>query len=377
MGVKMRISNIEAIPFVLPYREPLRMKAGDLVQAEHVLIRVHTDDGLIGEAEAPARPMFYGESLASIVSAVSEWFAPAITGLDPFAVQAIRQRLDRVVGNNTAKGAIDMALYDLQGKAVNLPVHALLGGSAIPLQVTHMLGIGAPASVADEAVRVKNQYGISSFKVKVGHDEQSDVDTVVRVRQAVGDEATLYVDVNQAYEPNEAIRILGRMDDQARLAWVEEPTAPADVLGRRHVMRALTIPVLGDESCPTAITAARAVIDGTARYISVKVARTGFTESADIVGLVTTLGGRVLIGSQGDSGIGTLCGVAFGASMPRTSSLPGELSYFDRLSDDLLQERPTITDGYLSPNSAVGLGIAIDDDKLSYYRVDGRKRVLA
>ncbi|MFE7421986.1 mandelate racemase/muconate lactonizing enzyme family protein [Rhodococcus sp. NPDC057529] len=348
----------------------MRMIAGDLLRAEHVLVRVHTDDGLVGQAEAPARPMFYGESLASIVAAINDWFAPVIVGKDPFAVQSIRRHLDRVVANNTAKGAIDMALHDLRGKAVGLPVRMLLGGSAEPLRVTHMLGLGDPAAVADEAADAQATYGASSFKVKVGHREDSDLDCVTRVRGAVGEDATIYVDANQAYEPEDAIRILARMRDVAAISWVEEPTPAADFLGRRRVANALPIPILGDESCPTVGDVAREVVGGAARYISIKVARTGFTASADIVALVTALGGRVLIGSQGDSGIGALCGLAFGSALPAAAALPAELSYFHRLSDDLLCTPPQITGGYLHPGDAPGIGIEIDDDKLDFYRVD-------
>jgi L-alanine-DL-glutamate epimerase-like enolase superfamily enzyme len=364
------IVAVEAIPFRLPYREPLRMAAGDLTAAEHVLVRIHTDDGLVGQAEAPARPMFYGESLDSIVHAVRGWFTPHLLGADPFAVQAIRPLLDRVVANNTAKAAVDLALHDLRGQLTGQPVHRLLGGAAAPMRVTHMLGHGEPDAVAAEATRVGADFGISAFKIKVGYGATADLAVVGAVRAAVGDDALLYVDANCSYEPEEALRVLGRMAAEHHIAWVEEPVAPADRLGRRRVGASLPIPVLADETVPTLTDVAREVADGAARYVSIKVARTGFTVSADIAGLVHGHGGRVLLGSQGDSGIGTLASLAFGAASPRTSALPGELSYFLRLADDLLAEPLVIADGLLRAPDAPGLGVVIDEDKLTHYRLD-------
>lgn len=366
----MPIVAVDTVPFELPYRQPLRMAAGDLACAQHVLVRVHTDDGLTGHAEAPARPMFYGESPTSIVRAVQDWFTPALLGEDPFAVRRIRPRLDRVVGNNTAKAAIDLALHDLRGQLTGQPVHRLLGGAAAPVRVTHMLGYGAPESVADEVGRMRAEYGISAFKIKVGYRAETDLAVVAAARAAAGDDALLYVDVNGAYEPEEALRVLRRMVDEYAIAWVEEPVGAADRYGRRRVADGLTVPVLADESVPTLGDVARALEDRVARYVSIKVARTGFTVSTDITGLVHGHGGRVLLGSQGDSGIGTLASLAYGAADPAVAALPGELSYYLRLTDDLLVDPPVITDGVLHAPDTPGLGVVIDDDKLAHYRTD-------
>ncbi len=366
----MSIVAVEAIPFCLPYRAPLRMAAGDLTAAEHVLVRIHTTEGLVGQAEAPARPMFYGESLDSIVHAVQHWFTPHLLGADPFAVQAIRPLLDRVVANNTAKAAIDLALHDLRGKLAGIPTSRLLGGAAAPMRVTHMLGHGDPNDVATEAGRVQTDFGISAFKIKVGYGEAADLAVVGAVRAAVGEDALLYVDANCSYEPEQALRVLGRMAAEHAIVWVEEPVAPADRLGRARVAADLPIPVLADETVPTLTDAAREVGDGAVRYVSIKVARTGFTASTDIAALVHGHGGRVLLGSQGDSGIGTLASLAFGAAGPLTSALPGELSYFLRLADDLLADPLVIADGLLRAPDVPGLGVVIDEDKLSHYRLD-------
>src|SRR5690606_40200926 len=112
----MKIVSVTAIPFRIPYRSAFRMATASMPAADHVLVKVTTDEGLVGGAEGPARPMIYGESQRSIVTAGRDWFAPAITGLDPFEIERVWSRLSEVVHNHTAKGALDIALHDLQGK---------------------------------------------------------------------------------------------------------------------------------------------------------------------------------------------------------------------------------------------------------------------
>ena len=131
----MKITSIEAIPFAIPYGKPMRFASGAVTVADHVLVRVHTDDGLVGVAEAPPRPYTYGESQTSIVSAISGWFAPALIGLDPFARETVRGLLGRTVGNHTAKGAVDIAIWDVLGKALGQPVTSLLGGAGTSMRV--------------------------------------------------------------------------------------------------------------------------------------------------------------------------------------------------------------------------------------------------
>src|ERR1700749_5316080 len=94
-GVPRKITKAEATPFSIPYRKPLRFASGEVTEAEHVLVRVHTDDGLTGTAEAPPRPFTYGETQASILAIISSLFAPQVTRLSPLEREQIRARLDR------------------------------------------------------------------------------------------------------------------------------------------------------------------------------------------------------------------------------------------------------------------------------------------
>lgn len=365
----MKITAVETVPYSIPYRHPLVFATGELRSADHVLVRVHTDEGLIGIGEAVARPMIYGESQASIVAAIRAWCGPALVGLDPFAVETAHDTLAQVVANNTAKAALDIALHDIRGKAVGQPLWRLLGGTSRRMRVTRMLTMGEPTEVADEARAAAEQEGITAFKVKVGVDLRTDAARVVAVRRAVGDDATIYVDANHGYTAEQAFEALEAIRE-CRLELVEEPSPADDRIGRLRLAQRLDLPIMADESAATLADATRELSTGAARAVSIKTTRTGFTESARILAVARALGARALLGNQGDSMIGTAAALAFGVAHTWIAREPGELDFFTLLTDQLVQQPLSVRDGALEPTDQPGIGVAIDDEKLTRYRVD-------
>ena len=152
----MKITQVEAIPFAIPYVKPLKFASGEVHTAEHVLVRVHTDDGVTGVAEAPPRPFTYGETQASIIAVIQQLFAPQVVGRTLPEREAIGARVARTVGNPTAKAAIDMAIWDALGRTLGLPVSDLLGGYTDRMRVSHMLGFDDPAKMVAEAERMRD-----------------------------------------------------------------------------------------------------------------------------------------------------------------------------------------------------------------------------
>jgi L-Ala-D/L-Glu epimerase len=366
----VKITLVEAVPFAIPYNKPLRFASGEVHVAEHVLVRVHTDDGVVGVAEAPARPFTYGETRSSIVAVIDQLFAPQLLGLSVFDREAIRGRLARTVGNPAAKAAVDMAVWDAIGRTLDRPVTSLLGGFTDRMRVAHMLGFADPAEMVAEAQRVRDTYGITTFKVKVGRDPyRLDVAVCQALREGLGDEVELYIDGNRGWTASDAARALDEMSDLG-LTLAEELSPADDVLGRRWLVARTTIPFVADESVPTPADVTREVLGGSATAISIKTARTGFTDSTRVHHLCEGLGLEVVVGNQIDGQIGTVCSVAFGAAFALTSKRPGELSNFLDMSDDLLTEPLVITDGTLAVREGAGLGIDIDPEKLTRYRQD-------
>jgi L-alanine-DL-glutamate epimerase-like enolase superfamily enzyme len=366
----MKIDKIEAIPFAIPYLKPLRFASGEVHAAEHVLVRVHTDDGVVGVAEAPPRPFTYGETQAGIVAVIEQLFAPQVTGLTLLEREVARARMERTVGNPTAKAAVDMAMWDALGKTLDLRVTELLGGFTDRMRVCHMLGFEEPAKMVEEAERMLATYGIRTFKVKVGRSPASLDTAVVRaLRERFGDEIELYVDGNRGWTAAESARAMREMAD-LDLLFAEELNPADDVLGRRWLIGQLDVPFIADESVPTPADVTREVLGGSATALSIKTARSGFTGSQRIHHLAEGLGLEVVMGNQIDSQLGSACTIAFGAAYQLTSRRAGELSNFLDMSDDLLTEPLEIRDGALAVRPGPGIGVEVDADKLAHYRTD-------
>lgn len=338
--------------------------------AEHVLVRVRTDDGIVGTAEAVPRPFTYGETQTGIVAVIEQLFAPALVGLTLLEREVAGSRLARTVGNPCAKAAVDMAIWDALGRTLQLPVSGLLGGYTDRMRVSHMLGFDEPVAMVAEAEKMMDRHGINVFKVKVGRRPVTLDTAVVRaLRERFGDAIELYVDGNRGWTSTESLRAMREMSDLG-LTFAEELCPADDVLGRRWLVERLDVPFIADESIPTPATVTREVLGGSATAISIKTARTGFTTARRVHHLAEGLGLEVVMGNQIDGQVGSACSVSFGAAYELTSRRAGELSNFLDMRDDLLTEPLQIRDGVLPVPAGFGLGFEIDQEKLAHYRSD-------
>jgi L-alanine-DL-glutamate epimerase-like enolase superfamily enzyme len=364
----MKITRVECIPFSLPLRHPVRFAGGTLSLTEHALVRIETDEGLVGIAEAPSRPFFYGESQASMVAALRQWFAPALVGSDPFAIERAWALMNGVEHNNTIKGAVDIALHDLMGQAIGLPCHRMLGGWTDQVPVTHICSYAAPERMAEEALAMRERHGIFCFKLKVGIDPAQDVRMLHALRRALPD-AMLYVDGNSGLSGPDAVRVLDA-GYEVGLLWAEEPVHRNDRVGRSFLARHTRVAIMGDESCRTPDEVHRELNDGHVQVVAIKTARTGFRISRDIIAQCAASRVRNVIASQGDSTLGIAAALHFTVAHQATASNPAELAFHLNTESDLLTERIEIRDGLIRVWDRPGLGVVIDPDKLERYRVD-------
>src|SRR5699024_467978 len=117
MGGTMKITAFEAIPYAIPYTHPLKFASGEVATADHIVVRVHTDAGITGTADAPPRPYTYGETQTSIKVIIEDVFGPELLGLDPFDREKVQEIMHRTIHNQVAKGAHDITLWYRIGKA--------------------------------------------------------------------------------------------------------------------------------------------------------------------------------------------------------------------------------------------------------------------
>jgi L-Ala-D/L-Glu epimerase / N-acetyl-D-glutamate racemase len=350
-------------------RATVAFATGSLCALDHVLVRVWTEDGACGVAEAPARPMVYGETPQSIVAAIRDHLGPAAEGLDCFDTAKIEQRFRFLEQNPTAKAAVEIALFDLMGQVAGVPCVKLLGAWTDSIEVSHILGLGTPAKVAEQALTDQEKYGFKAFKLKAGLDPIGDTAMIREVRRAIGPDVHLTVDCNHGFDSVTAARVLPSWEEYD-ITWVEEPCPGTDRLGRARVARDTRLPLMADESAPNVPAVMEEIRRGDCRFISIKTARTGFVQSGRIRDLCGAAGLATVIGSQGDSDLGTYSSLHFGCSHPATANYPAELSFFMETDGGLLTEPPRVVDGRMSCPALPGLGVQIDEDKLARYRLD-------
>src|SRR3954452_8318779 len=365
----VRMTAVEAIPFALPYRRPPKFASGTVSSADNVLVRVHSDAGLVGQAEAQPRPYTYGETQTSIVDAVGGRLNEALTGVDPLRVEIVAERCDGVAGNYVARGAVDLAVWDLVGQVLGCPCHTLLGGFADDVAAAHMVSFGEPAAMAEEALEVNDRLGVRTFKLKVGRDPEVDVAAVRAVREALPD-ADLYVDANRGWSYDDAVQA-GDALAGLRVRTIEEPISIEDRAGRLRLAGRWAVPLGGDESCISLAHVNHALEEGAVRVVTVKTARTGFTESRRILDLCLARNVPIVVGSQYEGTIGALATIAFAAAFAATAGQPAEITNFLDLADDLVVVAPEIRDGRAAVPAAPGLGVEVDAERLQHYRVDG------
>jgi L-Ala-D/L-Glu epimerase len=233
--------RIEAKPLDLKLTVPFRISRGVQDISPNVVVQLqHGEYTGYGEA-SPTE--YYGESPASVMACIA-MFAPQL-GDDPFALEDILNTLDHVIGlNPSAKAAVDMALYDIVGKMLNVPLYKLLGlNPARTAHTSFTIGLDTPANMAKKALAARD-YPILKIKVGTKHD----LDIIKAIREV--SDATLRVDANTGWTPKEAIKMINELAPY-HIEFVEQPVPAHDLDGLRLIRENVPVPIIADESCVT------------------------------------------------------------------------------------------------------------------------------
>lgn len=251
-------------PFKIARGTEQRLARNLLVEIEH--------GGWIGIGEAgPDSSGYYGETQATMQAAIDE-FAP-ILGDDPMLIEDILAALDARLhhGNSAAKSALDMAIYDLVGKSLGIPVYRLLGLNPASTPATSFtISIDTPKAMAERAA-ASAHYPILKIKLGTGND----LEIVRAIRDATS--ATLRVDANAAWSPKVAIHTIEALVPYG-IELVEQPVAADDLAGLKLVKQHSPVPIIADESCRTPVDVAKVsdCVDG----INIKLAKCGGLRNA-------------------------------------------------------------------------------------------------
>jgi muconate cycloisomerase len=368
----MRIASIETHPVRVALKADHRMISalGRHDESQFVLVRLLTDSGLEGAGEASVTVRWSGETVWGVQALIDRVLAPLVVGLelDPNASLAsicgLDRRMDTAVKHNWfAKSAIEMAAWDVLGKAAAKPVYELLGGACRPLAIPSRFSMGA-YDVARARARAAEliQQGFSTVKVKVGGKPEDDVARVRAVREVIGFDRKLVIDANCGWDAETAIACVKQLAD-CRIDLVEQPTPDGDYGAIGRVRSECGVPVMADDMCFDLVHARELVRNKACDLISVYPGKNGgIRKSREIVLFAEGHGIGCTIGSNLEFDIAT---AAMGHLVVATPNLqveqwPGDIHGPEYYEARLVKE-PLVIEGPITQITAKpGLGVEVD-----------------
>jgi L-Ala-D/L-Glu epimerase len=343
-------------------REPLKWAGGTRHTASGLVVEVHTDEGLIGVGECP------GPTLPTIETIVERELSQFLVGQDPLRVDWLVHRMEEFMRNWSQIGVyaiagLEIALLDLKGKALGVPVAELLGGFCRDeVRFCGYLFIDEPEANAERAAEFVEQ-GYDELKLKVGRDLGQDHDTLAAIRDRVGSEVKIRIDANMNWSVPAAIkwiRTLERFD----LQYVEQPVPDFDVDGMAQVRQSVAVPIAADEAC-TDLRSVLALIKAHACDVFVVYPSEagGLTRASQIAAVADAVGKWCVVGSWAELGVATAANVHLVAS---STNFPfANDTHYPLQNDDVLEEALSLDGGRVEAIRGQGLGVTLDPDNLA------------
>ncbi len=371
----MQISQIETIPVRIPLKPDRRMISalGHHDVSDFLLVRVMTDTGLEGWGEATVTPRWSGETCLGAKAMIDQVLSPTALGVDPGDIGELDRRLDAVaVGNWFAKAAIEMACWDIQGRALGKPVYELLGGACRRLGIRSRFSLGAyePERARRRAAELVAA-GFTTIKVKVGTDPVRDVERVRIVRETIGSDVALTIDANGGWDVPTAIRCIRELAD-CQLTIVEQPIPPGDYTGLARVRNETGAKILADESCFDLVHARELIAHECCDAISLYPGKNGGIRKArEIAQYAEQHGVACSIGSNLEWDLGTAAMAHFVVATPnmQIEVYPGDLLGPD-YHEVSIARNPILIDGPITTlGPEPGLGIEVDREVVERHRI--------
>jgi L-alanine-DL-glutamate epimerase-like enolase superfamily enzyme len=365
----LKIMKVDVVPYGIPIKGFVDAYTS-FSTSNAVLVRITASDGTVGYGEACAwEPEFYGETLESIMAAIGRYIAPKIIGLNPLDIGHVLSVVDALLARVTCvKEGIDLALHDLAGRVLDVPVYALLHGSfRDKIPIASEIGIDTPEGMARKALDILRM-GIRTLKIKGSADSEEDVKRVRAVREAVGADVALRLDPNAHWTAIGAIRAMRELED-CRLEYLEQPVPGLDLNGMERVRKSIGIPLMADESIWTPEDVVELARRGAADIINIKISKTcGLMMAKKVEAVADALGLQCVVGTEIEPGFSLAAKLHLAASL-RKLTVACEFTEMSLLTDGILRPKVQLEDGCLRVPQGAGLGFALDEGALEKYRI--------
>jgi muconate cycloisomerase len=370
----MKITRIETIPIRVPLKAEfaIRSSRGAHVVSPFLLVRVHTDQGLVGVGEASCTPRWSGEDQVTGAHLIRSYLEPLLLGENPVEVARLEQKFRLAfAGNYFTKAAVEMALWDIAGQAAGKPIYELLGGKVRDVIPTKWSVSGVDPSAAAGIARWAVAQGFVAMKIKVGTDPERDVERVRAVRAAIGSNVKVGVDANGGWSADVAVNVVARLSE-FNVSFVEQPLPPEDVLRLLEIKPVIRVPIVADESVYTLLDAMILARLRAADAISVYVGKAGgIGEARKIAEFAQSAGLKCTVGSNLELGVGSAAMIHLAIATPgiTANEIPCDIIGPLYYQDDIVREPLPIQPGQARPSPKPGLGVELDEDKVERYRV--------
>jgi L-alanine-DL-glutamate epimerase-like enolase superfamily enzyme len=375
----MKIRTVTAIPvsFPIPENMGVTLGIGRAVKRDAVIVKVQTDDGIVGWGESHA-----GRAPGAVAQLTNTTLRTLITGMEATDNVGVWARIYRMQLASHGTGAacaiamsgIDMALWDIRGKAAGWPVYRLLGGSAraVPAYAGGVsLGYQPPEALVEEA-RACVEAGYRALKLRLGDNPRDDVARVQAVRAALGDDLDILTDANAAYSLDDARRVIPALDE-ARAGWLEEPFPPHDHRLYREARGFGITPLAAGENHYTRFEFHRLLEDGVVTVIQPDVSKTGgLTEGQRIAAMASAW--KLKVNPHTSlTGLNVAACIHLLAAVDNPGYFEADRSRHNPLRDRLCDWRAVVdADGTVRPPERPGLGVEVDEARLAEFPlIDG------
>jgi L-alanine-DL-glutamate epimerase-like enolase superfamily enzyme len=367
----LKIRDIKAYPtsFPIPEANRVALGIGTAIKRDAVVVKVTTDSGIVGWGEA-----HHGRAHTAVAKLIETTLKTLILNLDADNVVGIWDRMYRYqlashgmgAGACLAMSGIDMALWDIRGKAAGLPLYKLLGGSrkAIPAYAGGVsLGYQDPEKLIDEAGKSLDQ-GYKAIKLRVGDSVQRDVQRMRAVRKAFGDELTILTDANIGYQLDDVRRVMPAMDE-LNIGWLEEPFPAQDYRSYREAKGFGRTPLAAGENHYTRYEFDRVIEDGAITILQPDLSKSGgITECLRIAAMGSAWKLPVHPHSS-MTGLNHAASIHFLAAIDNGGYFEGDVSKSNKFRDELVSNPGAIDkDGNVWPLDKPGLGLEVNEEFL-------------
>jgi L-alanine-DL-glutamate epimerase-like enolase superfamily enzyme len=373
----MRIADVRALAtsFPVPPEASVTLGIGRAVKRDAVVVKVTTDEGLVGWGES-----HHGRSPGAVAHHVNTTLRQLVLGLDAADVLGVWARIYKFQLGSHGLGAataiamsgLDMALWDLRGKAVGWPLYRLLGGGSRPIPAYAggvSLGYQAPTALVEEA-RALVARGYRALKLRVGDTPARDLERVVAVRRAFDDDLVLLVDANTGYGVDDVRRVMPGLEREG-VGWLEEPFPAHDYRSYATAATFGRVPLAAGENHYTRFEFSRLVEEGVVRILQPDLSKTGGVSETLRIGALASAFKLPINPHTSMTGLNMAATIHVLAALDNSGYFEADVSRGNLFRDRLVSPAPYTLgeDGCVRPLEGPGLGVEVDEAFLTAHPV--------